>query len=92
MALAEKAELIITSDYGYGDAGSPPEIPGGATMTFTIELSGLNTSRRGKSTEAPSTGKQQPPMLRLLHPESPKPASEPEPVYKPPPPKAKPVP
>ena len=42
MNLAEKAELTITSEYGYGDAGSPPEIPGGATMIFTVELVGLN--------------------------------------------------
>ena len=42
MNLAEKSEFAITSDYGYGDAGSPPEIPGGATMYFTVELVGLN--------------------------------------------------
>ena len=38
MNLGEKADLVIKSDYGYGDAGSPPKIPGGATLTFTVEL------------------------------------------------------
>jgi len=38
MEFGEKAELWIKSDYGYGDAGSPPKIPGGATLIFTVEL------------------------------------------------------
>ena len=38
MKLGEKADLVIKSDYGYGDAGSPPKIPGGATLIFTVEL------------------------------------------------------
>jgi FKBP-type peptidyl-prolyl cis-trans isomerase len=38
MNLGEKADLVIKSDYAYGDAGSPPKIPGGATLTFTVEL------------------------------------------------------
>lgn len=29
---------VVRSDYGYGDAGSPPKIPGGATLVFEIEL------------------------------------------------------
>ena len=38
MKLGEKADLIIKSKYGYGDMGSPPKIPGGATLHFTVEL------------------------------------------------------
>jgi len=38
MQLGEKAELRITAEYAYGDAGSPPTIPGGATLIFTVEL------------------------------------------------------
>lgn len=38
MQLGEKADLYITSQYGYGDQGSPPKIPGGATLIFTVEL------------------------------------------------------
>ena len=42
MNLGEKAELTIESDYGYGDNGRPPSIPGYATMIFTVELLGIN--------------------------------------------------
>ena len=38
MKLGEKADLVIKSQYGYGDMGSPPKIPGGATLIFTVEL------------------------------------------------------
>ena len=38
MILGEKADLVIKSKYGYGDMGSPPKIPGGATLIFTVEL------------------------------------------------------
>lgn len=38
MKLGEKADLVITSKYAYGPIGSPPKIPGGATLIFTVEL------------------------------------------------------
>lgn len=38
MTLGEKSDLYIKSKYGYGDMGSPPKIPGGATLIFTVEL------------------------------------------------------
>lgn len=38
MKLGEKADLVIKPKYGYGDMGSPPKIPGGATLIFTVEL------------------------------------------------------
>ena len=38
MKLGEKADLVIQSKYGYGDLGSPPKIPGKATLIFTVEL------------------------------------------------------
>lgn len=38
MRKGERAELIIKSDYGYGAMGSPPKIPGGATLKFDVEL------------------------------------------------------
>lgn len=38
MKKGEKAILRARSDYAYGDGGSPPTIPGGATLNFEVEL------------------------------------------------------
>ena len=34
MKKGEKAVLTCRADYAYGDSGSPPKIPGGATLNF----------------------------------------------------------
>ena len=38
MHKGEKAELFCRADYAYGESGSPPKIPGGATLKFEVEL------------------------------------------------------
>lgn len=38
MRKGEKALLTCHSDLAYGDRGSPPKIPGGATLKFDVEL------------------------------------------------------
>ena len=45
MKLHEKAELVIKPEYGYGNKCSPPPIPDGSTLTYTIELLGVNERR-----------------------------------------------
>lgn len=38
MVVGEVATFTIKAHYGYGSAGSPPKIPGDATLVFEIEL------------------------------------------------------
>ncbi|XP_020088957.1 peptidyl-prolyl cis-trans isomerase FKBP15-1 [Ananas comosus] len=56
MCIGEKRKLKIPAKLGYGTQGSPPSIPGGATLIFDTELVAINgkTSEDGKSAEANS--------------------------------------
>jgi len=51
MKVGEKATLNISSAYGYGDSGSPPKIPGGATLIFDVELISVGASGDDEDTE-----------------------------------------
>ncbi|KAD2230171.1 hypothetical protein E3N88_41595 [Mikania micrantha] len=51
MCVGEKRKLKIPAKMGYGDEGSPPTIPGGATLIFDTELVAVN----GKGTGAEET-------------------------------------
>jgi FKBP-type peptidyl-prolyl cis-trans isomerase FkpA len=41
MKIGEKAQLVCPPTLAYGDQGRPPQIPGGATLVFDIELLGM---------------------------------------------------
>ncbi len=38
MNLGEVAKFILAPEFAYGEAGSPPNIPAGATLVFEAEL------------------------------------------------------
>jgi FKBP-type peptidyl-prolyl cis-trans isomerase FkpA len=41
MKVGGKSQLVCPSSIAYGDGGSPPAIPGGATLMFEVELLGI---------------------------------------------------
>ena len=43
MKKGEKAKLTCRADYAYGDSGSPPKIPGGATLNFEVRNGAILT-------------------------------------------------
>ena len=46
MCKGEKRRLVIPSDLGYGDRGTPPKIPAKAVLVFEVEL--LDYTRKSK--------------------------------------------
>jgi FKBP-type peptidyl-prolyl cis-trans isomerase FkpA len=44
MKVGGKSQLVCPASIAYGEEGHPPVIPGGATLTFEIELLGIGPS------------------------------------------------
>ena len=47
MSLGEKGQLVLAPEYGYGAAGSPPDIPPNAELVFDVHLLAINERREG---------------------------------------------
>jgi FKBP-type peptidyl-prolyl cis-trans isomerase FkpA len=52
MKVGGKTKFVIPSELAYGDAGAPPKIKGGDTLTFEVELLGIEKAP-APSAEAP---------------------------------------
>ncbi len=54
MSVGAKIKLVCPPDLAYGDRGSPPQIPGGSTLVFNVELLAIDKTPPAAEAEAPA--------------------------------------
>jgi FKBP-type peptidyl-prolyl cis-trans isomerase FkpA len=79
MKVGEKAKVVCPSSIAYGDQGHPPQIPGGATLVFEVELIEITPK---PASAAPAAPMSQAPAGSMSQPAA-KPAPAPSPASKP---------
>lgn len=62
MKMGGKAKLICPSDIAYGDRGAGPNIPGGATLVFEVELVNIKDPNAAPPTGEPGDPHGHPPV------------------------------
>ncbi|MBF5044642.1 FKBP-type peptidyl-prolyl cis-trans isomerase [Aggregicoccus sp. 17bor-14] len=72
MKVGGKAQLVCPSDVAYGDQGRPPQIPGGATLLFDVELVDITTPKAEPTGAAGKPGTKAPAAPKA----APKPATK----------------
>ncbi|HEV7432625.1 MAG TPA: FKBP-type peptidyl-prolyl cis-trans isomerase [Steroidobacteraceae bacterium] len=55
MSVGAKVKLVCPPDLAYGDRGSPPQIPGGSTLIFDVELMAIDKAPVTAAPAAPDT-------------------------------------
>jgi FKBP-type peptidyl-prolyl cis-trans isomerase FkpA len=61
MKVGEKDQIVCPSAVAYGDQGQPPQIPGGATLVFDVELLGVSKAPAAAGLPAGHPGMGEPP-------------------------------
>ena len=54
MSVGAKIKLVCPPDLAYGDRGSPPQIPGGSTLLFDVELMAIDKATAAAVPAAPA--------------------------------------
>jgi FKBP-type peptidyl-prolyl cis-trans isomerase FkpA len=54
MSVGAKIKLVCPPELAYGDRGSPPQIPGGSTLVFDVELLAINKAQPPAAPAAPA--------------------------------------
>ena len=54
MKVGGKAQLVCPPDLAYGEEGRPPQMPGGATLVFEVELLEIENPQAAAAQAAPA--------------------------------------